>query len=95
MADDMEVYPLVLKAGGWWLPYGLQADAETLAALFRSDCTVVFVWPEGGSWQFHVDEEGQEVVRINYGSWQPMVEIDLEDWQKEVLALVLDAIEKM
>ena len=95
MTDDMEVYPLVLRAGRWWLPYGPEANAETLAAVFRSDCTVVFVWPEGGSWQFHVNDEGQEVVRINYGSWQPMVEFDLEDWKKEVLALVLDAIEKM
>lgn len=95
MTDDMEVYPLSFSLGRWWFPHGLQADAETLAALFRSDCTVVFHWSEGGSWQFHVDEEGLEVVRVNYGQWQPLVEFDLEDWQKGALALVLDAIEKM
>lgn len=40
MTDGMEVYPLTLRGGDWWLSYGLLADAETLAAVFRSDCTV-------------------------------------------------------
>lgn len=95
MTDDMEVYPLVLKSGRWWLPYGPEADAETLAALFRSDCTVVFQGSEGGSWQFHVDDEGQEVVRVNQGVWQLLAEVSLTDWQQEALALVLDAIDQM
>ena len=33
MTDDMEVYPLTFRGGRWWLPYGLVADAETLAAI--------------------------------------------------------------
>ena len=40
MTDDMEVYPLSFSLGRWWLPYGPEANAETLAVLFRSDCTV-------------------------------------------------------
>ena len=95
MTDDMEVYPLSFSLGRWWLSYGPEADAETLAALFRSDCTVVFHWSEGGSWQFHVDDEGQEVVRVNQGAWQLLGEVHLEDWQQEALALVLDAIDQM
>jgi hypothetical protein len=59
------------------------------------DCTVVFVWPEGSSWQFHVDEEGQEVVSVNQGVWQPLADVTLTDWQQEALALVLDAIDQM
>ena len=95
MTDDMEVYPLSFSAGRWWFPHGLQADAETLAALFRSDCTVEFHWSEGGSWQFHVDDDGQEVVRVNQGAWQLLAEVSLTDWQQEALALVLDAIDQM
>ncbi len=95
MTDDMEVYSLVQRGGCWWLPHGLQADAKTLAALFRSDCTVEFHWSEGGSWQFHVDDDGQEVVRVNQGAWQPLGMVHLEDWQQEALALVLDAIDQM
>ena len=59
--------------------------------MFRSDCTVAFLWPEGGSFAYHVDDEGQEVVRINYGVWQPLGDAEFTDWQQEVLALVLDA----
>ena len=95
MTDDMEVYPLSFSAGRWWLPYGPEANAETLAALFRSDCTVEFHWSEGGSWQIHVDEEGQEVVRVNQGAWQLLAEVSLTDWQQEALALVLDAIDQL
>jgi hypothetical protein len=95
MTDDMEVYPLSFSLGRWWLPYGPEANAETLAVLFRSDCTVVFHWSEGGSWQFHVDEEGQEVVRVNQGAWQLLANTTLTDWQQEALALVLDAIDQM
>ena len=50
-------------------------------ALFRSDCTVAFLWPKGGSFAFHVDEDGQDVVRINYGVWQPLGSVTLSDWQ--------------
>ena len=95
MTDDMEVYPLTFRGGCWWLSYGPEANAETLAAVFRSDCTVVFHWPEGGSWQFHVDDDGQEVVRVNQGAWKLLGEVRLEDWQQEALALVLDAIDQM
>lgn len=95
MTDDMEVYPLTFRGGRWWLPYGLVADAETLAAVFRSDCTVAFLSPEGGSWQYHVDDEGQEVVRVNDGVWQPLGDVTLTHWQQEVLELVLDAIDQM
>ncbi len=56
---------------------------------------MVFVWPEGSSWQFHVDEEGQEVVSVNQGVWQPLADVTLTDWQQEALALVLDAIDQM
>ena len=95
MTDGMEVYPLTLRGGHWWLPYGPVADAEMLAGLFRSDCTVSFLWPEGGSFQFHVDEEGHDVVRINYGVWQSLGEVALSKWQKEALALVMEAIDQM
>ncbi len=95
MTDGMEVYPLTFREGDWWLPYGLEADAETLAAVFRSDCTVAFLSPEGGRFQYHVDDEGQEVVRVNDGVWQPLADVTLTDWQQEVLALVLDAIDQM
>ena len=95
MTDDMEVYPLSYKLGKWWLPSGREADAETLAAVFRSDCTVAFHWPEGGSFQFHVNDDGQEVVRLNEGVWQLLGEVHLNNWQKKVLALVLDAIDQM
>lgn len=95
MIEGMEVYPLILRAGQWWLPYGPVADAEMLAALFRSDCTVAFLWPKGGSFQFHVDEEGRDVVRINYGVWQSLGEVALSKWQKEALALVMEAIDQM
>ena len=95
MLDGMEVYPLILKAGQWWFPSGWLADAEALAAVFRSYCTVAFLWPEGGSFAYHVDDEGQEVVRINYGVWQPLGDAEFTDWQQEVLALVLDAIDQM
>lgn len=95
MTDDMEVYPLTFRGGRWWLPYGLVADAETLAAVFWSDCTVAFLSPEGGSFQFHVDDEGQEVVRVNDGVWQPLGDVTLTHWQQEVLELVLDAIDQM
>ncbi len=55
----------------------------------------MFYSSEGGSWQFHVDHDGQEVVRVNQGAWQPLGEVHLEDWQQEALALVLDAIDQM
>ncbi len=36
MTEGMEVYPLTLRDGQWWLPYGPVADAEMLAALLRT-----------------------------------------------------------
>jgi hypothetical protein len=64
MTGGMEVYPLVKRSGAWWLPYGPVADAEALAAVFRSDCNVAFLGPEGGSFAFWVNDEGQEIVRL-------------------------------
>ncbi len=56
---------------------------------------MAFHWSEGGSWQFNVDDDGQEVVRVNQGAWQLLGEVHLEEWQREALALVLDAIDHM
>jgi len=95
MTEGMEVYPLVKRGGQWWLPYGPVADAEQLAALFRSDSTVVFLWPEGGSFAFWVNDEGQDVVRLDYGAWQPLGSVSLSDWQQDALALVMEAIDQM
>ena len=95
MPDEMEVYPHVLRDGQWWLPYGTIADAEMLAALFRSDCNVAFHWPEGGSFAFTVTEEGEEVVRIDHGGWHPISSVSLTVWQEEALALVMQAIDQM
>lgn len=88
-------YPLTLRDGRWWLPYGPVVDAEELATVFRSDCRVAFLWPEGGSFAFDVDDEGQDVVRIDYGAWQPLGAVTLSEWQHEALALVMEAIEQM
>ena len=95
MIEGMEVYPLTLRDGLWWMPYGVVADADMLAAVFRSDCSVAFLWPEGGSFAFHVDDDGQDVVRIDYGAWQPLSSVSLNEWQKEALALVMDAIDQI
>lgn len=95
MSNPAEVYPLTLRAGRWWLPYGLEADAEMLASVFRSDSLVVFLWPEGGSFAFDVTEEGAEVVRLDYGAWRPLEEAVLLPWQDEAYRLVQDAIDCM
>jgi len=34
-------------------------------------------------------------VRVDDGFWQPLGDVTLTDWQQEVLALVLDAIDQM
>lgn len=66
-----------------------------LATVFRSDCRVAFLWPGGSSFAFDVDDEGQDVVRIDYGAWQPLGAVTLTEWQQEALALVMEAIEQM
>jgi hypothetical protein len=95
MTEGMEVYPLTYRDGQWWLPYGPVADVEVLVALFCSDCNVVFLWPQGGSFAFHVDEDGQDVVRIDNGAWRPLSSVTLIDWQQGALALVKEAIDQM
>lgn len=95
MHDPAEVYPLMLRDGRWWLPYGPEADAEMLASVFASDSLVVFLWPEGGSFGFDVTDEGAEVIRLNYGAWRPVGEVSLLPWQDEVYRLVQEAIDLM
>ena len=95
MSNPAEVYPLTLRDGRWWLPYGPEADAEMLASVFRSDSLVVFLWPEGGSFAFDVTDEGAEVVRVNYGAWTPLEDVTLLPWQGEAYWLVQDAIDCM
>lgn len=89
-----EPYPLVQRDGRWWLPYGLAVDAEQLAGLWMSDCNVVFLGPEGGSFAYRVDEEGEEQVRLDYGVWQA-IPTDLADWQRQVFRLVREALDNM
>lgn len=95
MTDPAEVYPLILRDGRWWLPYGPEADAERLAAVFASDCQVVFLWPEGGSFAFDVTDDGAEVVRLDYGAWKPLGQVALSPWQEAAYRLVQDAIDSM
>lgn len=95
MSNPAETYPLILKNGRWWLPYGPEADAEMLAAVFASDCLVVFLWPEGGSFAFDVTDDGAEVVRLDYGAWKPVGQVALSPWQKAAYRLVQEAIESM
>lgn len=95
MAEVLEVYPLVLRAGRWWFPFGREATAESLADVWRSDCQVVFLGPSGGSLAYDVDEAGQEVVRLDYGAWVPLEGARLTPWQNEALGLVLAAVEEL
>lgn len=95
MSNPAEVYPLTLRDGRWWLPYGPEADAEMLASVFRSDSLVVFLWPDGGSFTFDVTDEGAEVVRLDYGAWTPVGEVTLLPWQAAAYRLVQEAIDCM
>ncbi len=92
----LEVYPLMLREGRWWFPYDdLEATPETIADMWRADCQVVFLWPEGGSFAYNVDDEGQEVVRLDYGAWVPLAGAVLTPWQSLVLAMALAEVEEM
>lgn len=90
-----EVYPLVFRAGRWWLPWGEEAEAEVIAGLFRADCRVVFLGAEEGSFGFDVTEEGDPVVRLNYGAWVALDKATLAPWQEDAYALVQEAIDQM
>jgi len=90
-----EIYPLVFRVGRWWLPWGQEADAESIASMFRSDCRVVFLGAEGGSFTFDVTEEGQPVVRLDYGAWVALEKVVLSGWRLEAYELVQDAIDEM
>ena len=90
-----EVYPLVFRAGRWWLPWGEEADAEAIAGLFRADCRVVFLGAEGGSFGFDVTEDGDAIVRVNYGAWVSLEGVALASWQEEAYSLVQEAIDAM
>jgi hypothetical protein len=95
MFDPEELYPLALWGDAWHLSSGEVVDEERLACLFRSDCSVVFLGPQGGSFAYDVTEDGQEVVRFNSGDWGPVDAAQLLDWQQQALTLVLRAIDLM
>lgn len=90
-----DLYPLVRRDGRWWLPYGPEADAETLARVFASDCSVVFLGPEGGSFAYDVSDAGEEVVRLDGGAWRPLSSAVLAPWQGEALHLIQQAIDEL
>lgn len=95
MTEPLEVYALVQREGRWWLPYGPEADAEALARVFNSDCSVVFLGPDGGSLAYDVTNEGEEVVRLDDEGWLPLARAVLAPWQKQAIQLVMDAIDSM
>ncbi|UXU74565.1 MULTISPECIES: hypothetical protein [unclassified Paracoccus (in: a-proteobacteria)] len=95
MTEPLEVYSLVQRDGRWWLPYGPEADAEALARVFSSDCSVVFLGPDGGSLAYDVTDEGEEVVRLDSGAWLPLTSTVLAPWQQQAIELVMDAIDCM
>jgi len=95
MGEYLEVYPLDQHDGRWWLPYGLEADAESLSRVFSSDCSVVFLGPDGTSFAYDITDEGEELVKIDQGEWLPLASVGLEGWQAEALELVMDAIDRM
>lgn len=90
-----EAYALVQREGRWWLPYGPEADAETLARVFRSDCSVVFLGADGASFAYDVTDAGEEVVRLDDGAWTPVAVTSLSPWQEAALNLVLQAIDQL
>jgi hypothetical protein len=92
MTDYLDIYPLVLRGGSWVLPWGEVATPAVLAGLFGADCSVVFLGPDGGSFAYDVDEDGTEMIRLDYGPWQPLTDVDLSGWRADVLVLVLDAV---
>ena len=92
MTDYLDIYPLVQRGGGWVLPWGEVATPAVLAGLFGADCSVVFLGADGGSFAYDVAEDGTEVIRIDYGAWLPLPNVDLSGWRAEALALVLDAV---
>lgn len=95
MADPLETYPLVLRERRWWTPYGLEVDAETLASLWMSDTQVVFLGPKGGSLAYDVTDDGQPMVRIDYGAWVPLGDVKALQWHHAVLSLIQAALELM
>lgn len=90
-----EPYPLVLRGGRWWLPYGLAVDADLLAGLWMADSQVVFLGPEGGSLAYRVDEDGREQVRLDHALWRPVEAVALAPWQREVMLLIREALDLM
>lgn len=95
MTGILEVYSLHWDEGDWRFTSGLKATPETIADAWRSDCQVLFFGPEGGSLAYDVDEEGQEVVCLNAGSWLKLSTLVLSPWQRQAVALALLAIEEM
>ena len=95
MTDPLTIYPLVRREGRWWLPYGPEADAEALARVFSSDCSVVFLGPEGGSFAYDVNDEGEEVVSLDAGPWRPLSGVTVTGWRLNAMRLVLEAIDQM
>ena len=91
----LETYPLTLRGGQWRFPFDRDATPETIADIWRADCQVVFLWPDGGSFAYNVDDQGQEVVRLDYGAWVPLAGANLLPWQQEVLAMALAAVEEL
>lgn len=92
----LETYPLTFREGRWWFSFGgREATPETIAHIRRADCQVVFLSPEGGSFAYNVDEEGQEVVRLDFGAWVPLAGAVLTPWQASVLALALAAVDEI
>ncbi|HHW34032.1 MAG TPA: hypothetical protein GXX24_07815 [Paracoccus solventivorans] len=86
---------MVQREGRWWLPYGPEADAEALARVFRSDCSVVFLGVDGASFAYDVTDAGEEVVRLDGGAWTPLAATPLSPWQEAALNLVLQAIDQL
>ncbi|WP_323008767.1 hypothetical protein [Paracoccus sp. (in: a-proteobacteria)] len=93
MTEPLEVYALVQRDGRWWLPYGPEADAESLSRVFSSDCSVVFLGPDGSSLAYDVTDDGQEVVQLDRGAWIPLASAILDPWQEQAVQLVMDAID--
>ena len=93
MTDYLDIYPLVQRGRGWVLPWGEVATPAVLAGLFGADCSVVFLGPDGGSFGYDVTDDGGEVIRIDYGPWQPLEGVSLSGWQAAALALIQKAID--
>lgn len=59
-----------------------QAGAESLSCVFSSDCSVVFLGPDGSSLAYDVTDEGEEVVRLDDEAWVPLTSTVLTPWQE-------------